>query len=56
MSVGLALDIAKVVAAVAVAGITGYQTTGTVDGAVTAALAALGGLFAPQPRRLMGKK
>ena len=55
MPVGLILEIAKVVGTVVIGGVTGYQTTGTVEGALAAAGTALAALFVPKPQHLFRK-
>ena len=51
MKAKLGLEIAKIVGTVVVAGLVGYQATGTIEGTVTAIGTALGGLFVPAPRK-----
>lgn len=56
MSVGLALELAKIAGTLVLGGVTGYQSTGTVEGALAAAGTALAALFVPKPQHLFRKK
>ena len=51
MSIALALEIAKIVGTIAIAGTVGYQSTGTWQGALAAIATGMGGLFVPTPKK-----
>ena len=51
MSIALALEIAKIVGTITIAGAVGYQSTGTWQGTLAAIAAGVGGLFMPTPKK-----
>jgi hypothetical protein len=55
MSVGLGLEIAKIVGTLLAAGVAGFQATDSVEGAMAAVGSALVGLFVEKPKHLLGK-